>query len=80
MSPAKRLADPRIKAGIKSAFAASKTATMGQNPSKEKIREWLVQRHAKRDPLPDIAQIKQQLDWQPSAQDDVKVSVNSTGP
>jgi hypothetical protein len=32
-------------------------------PSKEAIRAWLAQRMQQREPLPDIAQIREKLNW-----------------
>ena len=34
-------------------------------PSKEKIRDWLKHRQLKHDPLPDIEQIQLELGWKP---------------
>lgn len=48
---------------------------MTQKPRKEKVREWLIQRHTKREPLPDFEQIKRQLDWQSSDKDGLKMFV-----
>jgi len=37
------------------------------HPSKETIRQWLVERRARRTPLPDLALIRQQLGWMRTA-------------
>lgn len=35
-------------------------------PTKEQVRQWLMQRMARTEPLPDIEQIQRTLGWKPA--------------
>lgn len=37
-----------------------------KRPTKEQVRQWLTQRMARTEPLPDIEQIQRTLGWKPS--------------